>query len=200
MSDPVEFYFDFSSPYGYLASTRIEGIAALNSRACAWRPFLLGTLFKIVGSAPTTSYPMKGDYGKHDIERTARRLRVPLRWPASFPQGTVSPARAFYWIADQDEETAKSFARAVYHGYFGEGEDVTSPESTADIAATVGLDRAAVLAALQEPAVKERLKQENDQAIARGVFGSPFVFIDGEPFWGNDKLDEAQKWLHSGGW
>ena len=103
-------------------------------------------------------------------------------------------------MQDNDPAIAKTFAGRVYNRFFEDGEDVSSPEATAEIAAEVGADREETLAALQNNAIKDRLRAENDAAIARGVFGSPFFFVDGEAFWGSDRLDQVEDWLKGGGW
>lgn len=200
MAAPIEFYFDFSSPYGYLAATRIDGIAARHGREVTWRPFLLGIAFKKTGQAPLVEQPLRGDYHRHDFPRSARRLGVPFVMPDGFPFLSLAAARAFYWLADSDPAKARALAKAVYHAAFGEGRNVTPAETVAEIAAPLGIDRAALLAAVNDPLVKERLRTETEAAIARGVFGSPFVFVDGEPFWGSDRLDQVEEWLATGGW
>lgn len=196
----IDFYFDFSSPYGYLASERIDALAARQGRRVAWRPFLLGAVFKTTGSEPLLTIPMKGDYARRDIERAARGLGVPLTWPASFPFLSVAACRAFYWLADSDAEKARDLAQALYRRAFGDGEDISKPEAVVAAGEAIGVDPAALGAALGDPAVKERLRHEVDAAIAAGVFGSPFVVVDGEPFWGHDRLDAAERWLETGGW
>ncbi|MCY7386827.1 MAG: 2-hydroxychromene-2-carboxylate isomerase [Burkholderiales bacterium] len=195
----IDFYFDFSSPYGYLAATRIEAIAAKHRRQVNWRPILLGPMFKAAGTAPLIAVPLKGPYSARDLLRTARFLKVPYVQPEAFPIGTQNAARAFYWLADRDQTKAQKFAMTCYTTYFGHGIDISSAEKIANIAAQMGEDRAAVLAAMADPIVKERLKGEVDAALAKGVFGSPFIIIDGEPFWGNDRLDQVDAWLATGG-
>lgn len=200
MAVPLTFYFDFSSPYGYLAAQRIDRIAARHGRGVDWRPFLLGITFKQTGTGPLLNIPIKGGYARHDIERCARLIGVPFIWPAEFPFSSVAASRAYYWLAERDVEAAKALARALYKAAFGEGRDISKPEAVAGIAAELGHDRDTVRAALQDPAVKERLKREVDTAIEAGVFGSPYILVDGEPFWGHDRLDQVEKWLETGGW
>jgi 2-hydroxychromene-2-carboxylate isomerase len=200
MANPIDFYFDFSSPYGYFASTRMEDIAARHGRDVVWRPMLLGAVFKVTGQQPLPTIPLKGSYAKHDLARSARLLGVPFKFPSKFPVAGQAPSRAYYWLADKDMAGAKALAHALYRAYFAEDRDISSPEVTANVAAKMGHDRTAVLAALNDPAVKERLRTEVDAAIERGVFGSPYIVIDGEPFWGADRLDQVEKWLATGGW
>jgi 2-hydroxychromene-2-carboxylate isomerase len=192
---PIDFYFDFSSPYGYFASTKIEELAAKFGRSVVWRPMLLGAVFKITGQQPLSTVPLKNTYMAHDLARTAKLLKIPFKLPTRFPISTVAPSRAFYWVGDQDRERAKKLAQALYHAYFAEDRDISNPEVTGNVAAKLGVDKAELTQALNDPAVKERLKTEVDAAIERGVFGSPYIIVDGEPFWGSDRLDQVEQWL-----
>lgn len=200
MADPIDFYFDFSSPYGYLASTQIDALAAKHGRSVTWRPHLLGAVFKINEQRPLVSIPLKSDYAERDLARSARLLRVPFKLPTKFPVGATAPSRSFYWVNDRNPELAKWLARALYHAYFAEDRDISRAEVTLEVAAQLGIDRGELERALNDPAVKERLRVEVDAAIARGVFGSPYIVVDGEPFWGSDRLDQVEKWLETGGW
>lgn len=195
MSNPIDFYFDFSSPYGYFASAGIDDIAARHGREVIWRPILLGAVFKVTGQQPLPTIPLKGSYAKHDLARTARLLGLPFKLPTRFPVAGQAPSRAFYWVGDRDPALAKRLAQALYRAYFAEDRDISSPEVTANVAAKLGLARDDVLQALNDPAVKERLKTEVDAAIERGVFGSPYIVVDGEPFWGADRLEQVDRWL-----
>ena len=127
-------------------------------------------------------------------------MKVPWTMPDPFPIATLAAARAFYWLDGDNPALARKFARAAFHAYFGEGRDITGAETVADIAEPLGIDKDALLAAVQDPAIKERLKDETAKALEAGVFGSPFVIIDGEPFWGSDRLWMIRRWLKSGGW
>src|SRR4051812_22381988 len=183
---PIDFYFDFASPYGYFASLRIDELAARHGRTVAWRPILLGAVFKVTGMQPVMAQPLRGAYLRHDVVRFARLLGVPLTFPAVMPLNPLAASRAFYWRRREDPAGAHDLARALYRAYWGEGRDVTAADQVADVAAAIGLDRTAVLAGIQDPAVKEILRAETDDAIGRGVFGAPFILVDGEPFWGAD--------------
>ncbi len=198
-TSPIDFYFDFSSPYGYLAATRINAIGQKYGRRIKWRPILLGPAFKASGNSPLVGQPLKGPYSIRDFMRTARFLGVPYKQPDLFPIGTQNAARAFYWIDDTDPIAAHKFAMTCYATYFAEGIDISSPEKIAELCARVGVDHAAALAALADPLVKERLKREVDASLAVGVFGSPYIVVDGEPFWGSDRFDQIVAWLETGG-
>lgn len=200
MAVPIDFYFDFSSPYGYLASLRIDELAARHGRDVVWRPFLLGVVFKITGQSPLPDQPLRGVYARRDIDRFARLIGAPFRFPTSFPMLALAASRAYYWLLDRDPAQAKALARAIFHAYFADGRDVGTPEAVAREAEKIGADGSALRAALQDPAVKERLRRETEAAIDRGVFGSPIIFVDDEPFWGADRLEQVERWLDTGGW
>ncbi|MFD1626408.1 2-hydroxychromene-2-carboxylate isomerase [Azospirillum griseum] len=204
MADPIDFYFDFASPYGYFASLRIDELARAHGCRVTWHPILLGAIFKVTGMKPNLEQPLRGEYLSHDVGRIARLIGAPFTLPDSAPVNGVAASRAFYWLADDQPEQAKALARALYHAHFAEGRDIGPADTVAEIAVqalagAVG-DRAAVLAALGNPTVKDRLRAETEQAVARGVFGSPFVLVGNEPFWGWDRLDMVDRWLSNGGW
>jgi 2-hydroxychromene-2-carboxylate isomerase len=170
-TDPIDFYFDFSSPYGYLAATRINAIAAKYQRRVKWRPILLGPAFKASGNSPLISQPLKGAYAERDFRRTARFMGVPYKQPDPFPIGTQNAARAFYWIDDRDPLQAHRFAMTCFAAYFAQGIDISNAEKVAELAASVGLDRDETIAAIGDPAVKDRLKREVEASLQKGVFG-----------------------------
>lgn len=197
---PIEFFFDFSSPYGYLASCQIDAIAERHGRRALWRPYLMGAAMKLTERKPLVVQPLVADYARIDLARSARRAGVKFSLPDPFPVATVAACRAYYWLLDQDEEEAKSLAQALYVAFFVEGRNIGEQEVVIDVANALGVDREALSAALQNSEVKAKLKEITDGAIARGIFGSPFFVVDGEPFWGNDRLREVDQWLETGGW
>lgn len=200
MPRQIEFYFDFSSPYGYLASTRIEALAARHGIAVRWRPILLGAIFKISGVVPIALVPLKSTYFYRDIARFARLLDVPLEMPAVFPFGTVTACRAFYLVERDDPAAAVRLAKAIFQAAFAGGRDICPVEHIGEIAASAGFDGDAIMAGIQQVEVKNILKAAVDEAVERGVFGSPYIIVDGEPFWGADRLDQVDAWLTRGGW
>jgi 2-hydroxychromene-2-carboxylate isomerase len=197
---PLDFYFEFGSPYGYLASLRIDAIAAAHSREVTWRPIMLGAAMKLTGGGPNMNLPLKGPYLLHDAPRFARLLEVQFKLPAVMPASSLAASRAYWWLEGRDPGMAKGFARSVYHTHWGEGRDISAPLQVAAIGESLGLPAAELIAATQDPAIKAKLKAETDRSIERGVFGSPFIFVDDEPFWGADRLDQVERWLASGGW
>jgi 2-hydroxychromene-2-carboxylate isomerase len=200
MANAVDFYFDFSSPYGYFASHKIDALASKYSREVRWRPFLLGVAFKATGGAPLPSIPLKGAYHLRDTLRTAKYLGVTYRHPSVFPIASVSACRAFYWADSKDPKRAKELARALYRAYFVDDVDISSADNVVAVSAKFGLDADEVRSGIGDQAVKDRTRTEVDRAIAIGAFGSPYIVVDGEPFWGSDRLDQVEKWLATGGW
>ena len=199
MAQAIDFYFDFSSPYGYLASTRIDELGTRYGRAVRWHPVLLGAVFKATGGQPLISIPMKGEYAARDIARTARFHGIPFRMPAVFPLPTQVPARAVLWIREQlGEAQANAFAQAVYRAYFVGGIDISQPENVLELARPLGAEPAALSDGMSRQSIKDALRAQVDEAMRRGVFGSPFVIADGEPFWGFDRFDQLDAFLKNG--
>ena len=199
MAAPIDFYFDFSSPYGYLGAQKIEALAAKHGRTVDWHPVLLGAIFKQTGGAPLTTLPIKGDYSKRDFERSARFHGLEYRPPSKFPIATQAPARIVLWLKARDPALASRVVKALYRAYFVDDVDISDADRAAAVAATQGIDAEAARAAVDDPAVKDELKIEVGKALLRGVFGSPFVIVDGEPFWGVDRFEQLERWLATGG-
>jgi 2-hydroxychromene-2-carboxylate isomerase len=185
----LDFWFDFSSPYAYLASTQIDALAARTGATLRWRPMLVGAVFKEVGQVQVpllaASEAKQRHYGL-DMARWAAWWDVPFRFPATFPIRSLLPLRTF--LAQPDP----AFARAVFHAAWGEGRDITDP----DVLRGCGASEAALLAA---PSMKQALVDQTEAAVAAGVFGAPTCIVDGQwLFWGQDRLDMVEKCL--GGW
>jgi len=155
-------------------------------------------VMKVTGQQPLPSIPLKGDYAKRDFLRSARFHGVPYRHPTNFPIASVAPTRAFYWLNAKDPRRAKELARALYAAYFLEDIDTSQAENTIAVAAKLGLPADEVRAGINDQTVKDLTKVEVDKAIALGAFGSPYVVVDGEPFWGVDRFDQIDRWLSSG--
>lgn len=196
---PIAFYFDFSSPYSYIASEWIEALAARHGRTVQWHAMLLGATFQVTEIRSPVSYPLKREYSMRDFERSARFAGVPLKMPEKFPIATQNAARVFWWLLDTDgAERAVAWARHGLRALFARGVDLSDNADLLGLCAEFGLDPAKCEAAWNDPQRKARLKSVNDAAIAAGVFGAPFFVIDGEPFWGNDRRAQIERWLEKG--
>jgi len=204
MSGNIDFYFDYSSPYGYLASERIEAIAAKYNRTVVWHSILLGAIFKVTKQAPLTAFPLKGEYATMDFHRSAREHKIPYTQPEKFPIGAVAASRATIWLRDNSDSRLQAktseFVHAVFRAYYADSKDITDASVLAQIATSVDIDVGVMSNALSEQSVKDALRDEVDNAIKIGVFGSPLTIVDGEPFWGDDRLSQLDRWLDSGGW
>lgn len=200
MANPIDFYFDFSSPYGYFGACKIDALAKKHGRAVNWHAVLLGIIFKTTGGKPLPELPLKGDYVRKDFERSARFHGIPYKTPAEFPVGTMSAARAFWWLHARDPAKAAALALALYKAYFVEGVNISDTAAVLKVAQGLGYDADEVSAGINDPAVKDKVRAEVEAAIANKVFGSPYVIVDGEAFWGVDRFDQLDKWLETGGY
>lgn len=195
---PIDFYFDFSSPYSYIASEWIEALAARHGRPVRWHALLLGATFQATGLKPPVDYPVKREYVLRDFERSARYAGVPYRQPSRFPVPTQNAARVFWWLASRDEARAAAWAHAGLRAMFTRDIDLADPVALTALAGEFGLDASEVRDVVQDPVWKARLKEVNEAAVAAGVFGAPFIVIDGEGFWGNDRRAQIERWLEQG--
>jgi 2-hydroxychromene-2-carboxylate isomerase len=196
----IEFWFDFSSPYSYIAGEQIDALAAKHEAVIDWQPMLLGAIFKASGSAPLTMrYAPLAEYAKHDFLRSARFCNVPYNPPDPFPVMSQNTARAALWIRANQPEKMGVFCRAGMVGLFVKNEGINDHAWIENTANACGADGAAAAAACNDAAIKEALKVQCDTALARGIFGGPWMIVDGEAFWGNDRLPQLDAWLTKGG-
>jgi len=196
---PIDFYFDFSSPYAYIASEWVEALAARHGRTVRWHAVLLGAVFQAAELRSPMAHPTKRDYSLRDFRRSARFEGLPYVHPAEFPLPTLNLLRVFWWLEQSHGGAqAAAWARAGLRAYFTRGVLVNQAEALRALATECGIDAQQAAAACADPAVKARLKRANDEAIAAGVFGVPFFLVDGEPFWGNDRKAQIERWLAQG--
>ena len=199
MNTPIAFYFDFSSPYSYIANEWVDAVAARAARTVRRHAILLGATFQAAELKSPVSHPMKREYSLRDFARSARFEGLPYTLPAAFPIATQNAARVFWWLqATRGEAAAAAWATAGLRAVFTRGVPLNEAAELKALAVEQGLDAAEAEAVWSDPAWKARLKQANDEAIAAGVFGAPFFFVDGEPFWGNDRRPQIERWLASG--
>lgn len=202
MKPPLDFWFDFISPFGYLASLRIDDIAARHGRAVEWHPLLLGvTVLKVMGLPAVPQTPLKGPYAGRQIARYLRRHGVALaRDPAAPPMNPLPAGRLFAWLREHAHQHAKPVARAIFDAYWAQGRAMDDPAELRAVALRAGVPADDLDAAASGTAAATLLRAEVDAAIAAGAFGSPFVIVDGEPFFGVDNLELLEQWLADGGW
>jgi 2-hydroxychromene-2-carboxylate isomerase len=191
----LEFWYEFSSTYSYLAAMRIEALAEAAGVDVRWRPFLLGPIFAAQGwnTSPFNLYPAKGRYMWRDMEREGARLGLPVFRPDPFPQNSLVAARVALLGAERGFVAA--FTRGIYEEEFGKGRSISEATVVGEVLSRIGLDAPAILKEAQGEANKTRLRAVNEEARSRGIFGAPTFFTeDGEMFWGNDRLEQALAW------
>ncbi len=201
MSQSLDFYFDFSSPYGYLASARIESLARRHQLTLRWHAIPIGFIFPLTGQKPLTEIPLIGEYTLHDVHRSAREHGIVYHHPQEFPVNTLAACRVFYWLKNLSANLIPTFSHAIYQAYFKDGLSIRQIDDVIYIAKQNEVYLAGMESAYDEPLVKDATKTAVDDAVEKGVFGSPFFILEsGEAFWGNDRMDQLDRWLQNKGW
>lgn len=196
----LEFWFDFGSTYSYPAAMRIEDAAAAHGVGVSWRTFLLGAIFKAQGmnDSPFNLFPARGRYMWRDLERVCQAENLPFRRPSQFPRNGLLAARVACWYADAS--WLPEFVKGIYRANFEQDRDIADAAIVSACLAAVGQDAREVLAQAQAAESKAKLRVRTGEAAVRGIFGAPFFLVGDEPFWGNDRLEEAISWCvtHTG--
>jgi 2-hydroxychromene-2-carboxylate isomerase len=190
MTQTVDVFYDIASSYSYLACTQLDALAARTGAEIRWRPFLLGGVFKATGNDMPARVPHKARWMLGDLDRWAKKYGIPMRMPSRFPIVTVSTQRALV-AADRlfGQDAQKKLALALFTAYWGEDRDASDKAVIGEIATSVGLDGSAIVSGIDAQETKDTLRANTEDAVARGAFGAPAMFFDGELFWGNDRLD-----------
>lgn len=183
----VEFFFDFGSPTAYLAWTQLAGIASQAGAAVVRRPMLLGGVFKATGNASPATIPAKALYMNRDLARFAKRYGVTLRFNPYFPINTLTMMRGA--VAAEDAGLVDVYDAAMFRAMWQDERDMGQPAELATVLASIGWEGDDFAARIASDSVKERLKANTEEAIARGAFGAPTFFVGGEMFFGQDRLD-----------
>jgi len=196
MAGPVlEYWFEFASTYSHVATQRIEAVAKRAGVALAWRPFLLGPIFKEQGwnTSPFNIQLAKGAYMWRDVARECSKHAIGFHRPSEFPRNGLLAARVATALGEQPHLPA--FARAVYVANFRDDEDISKPSTLRRLLQGAGAtDADAVLERAASDEVKALLRARTEEALARGIFGAPSFFAGDELFWGNDRLEDAVEW------
>ena len=195
MNKTLEFFFDLGSPTTYLAYTQLPGICAETGSQLVYQPILLGGIFKATGNASPVTIPAKGRYLLQDLARYAKRYGVPLKFNPHFPINTLTLMRAVTGIQLRQPERFIDFIDCLFRAIWVDGRNLGDPAVVAAVLAEHGFDPAQVLELAQDEAVKNALKHKTEEAIARGVFGAPSLFVGQQLFFGQDRLDFVREAL-----
>jgi len=189
----VEFFYDFGSATAYLAHTQMPGLAKRTGATVAYRPMLLGGVFKATGNQSPVMIPAKGAYMGVDLPRFAKRYGVVFRMNPYFPINTLVLMRGA--VAAERLGKLMAYANAVFDAIWVNSRNLNDPAETAKVWAEAGFDPQALFAATQDQSVKDALKASTDEAIARGAFGAPTFYVGSEMFWGQDRIDFVEEAL-----
>jgi 2-hydroxychromene-2-carboxylate isomerase len=180
----IEFFFDIASPYTYLASLQIDAIGERTGLEVQWRPFLLGGVFKATGNAMPVQVPARGAYLLQDLQRWAKQLDIPFVFPDFFPCNSLVPMRALTWLPKEERREA---AQRIFHAHWIEGRNPQDLEILAELLGRQPVEGAG------DPETKLALRSTTDEAVARGAFGAPSIFVGEELFFGNDRLQMVEE-------
>lgn len=197
MATPAfDFWFEFGSTYSYLTAYRIEDLAHAAGVTVSWRPFLLGPTFEEQGwnDSPFNVYPAKGRYMWRDMERLCAEYGIPFVRPSRFPRDGLLTARVACLAGAASERWLPGFVRAVFRANFAEDREIGEATEVRSVLDSLGQPGAALVERAQAPENKQRLRDQTRQAREIGIFGAPSFVVDGELFWGNDRLEQAIAW------
>lgn len=197
MTDVIEFYFEFNSPFAYIAAHQIEDVASNHDLSVSWRPVSLGHVWKAIGATNVgpAGNPVKLKYQGQDSARFAKLAGLPLKRPENHPVDAKLARLAFYRLAAKDEALGKKFATAVFDQFWARGEDITGVEQLSDIVKELGVDEAELTASLEDAAAKKQMIEFTQAAIDSGAFGMPWFKVGDQVFWGADRISHIDQYL-----
>ena len=192
----LEFWFEFASTYSYLSASRVEAAAERAGVAVSWEPFLLGPIFAGQGweDSPFNVYPAKGRYMWSDVERLCAKHGIPFVRPSTFPRSGLIAARVACLAKTTSEPWLPEFVRASFRANFAEDRDIGDAAEVESLLDSIDLPGSRIVEQARAPENKQRLRQRTGRATELGVFGAPSFVVDGELFWGNDRLEDALSW------
>jgi 2-hydroxychromene-2-carboxylate isomerase len=191
----VDFYFDFGSPASYLAATQLPQLCADTGARLVWKPMLLGGVFQATGNQSPSMIPTKGPYVFEDLTRFARRYGVRFQHNPHFPINTLLLMRGATGVQMHQPERFIAYVDAIYDAMWVEPRNLNDAATVGAVLEEAGFDAAAVLALANAQDAKDRLKAVTQEAVRRGVFGAPTLFVGNQMFWGQDRLDFVREAL-----
>ncbi len=200
LPDKIECWFDFGSGYAYFGAHDLCDVADRHGIPIVWRPNLLKEAFALTGATGLSETPLKSDYALLDWQRIARLKGMTFN-PVEGPRrSSLLVLRSFYWIEKNAPEKTREFVLETFDTYYAQARDYSDPSVVGDIVDGLGLSRAQVADGANDPEIKATARDFSDEAIRRGIFGSPYFVVDGEPFWGWDRLPMLEQWIKQRGW
>lgn len=189
----IEFWYDFASPYAYIASSRIQRICEGLPVSISWKPFLLGPIFKrLFGCADRPFSIEQSKYIRRDVERLCCLYGVELFWPTEYPRISLLASRIA--VAASTEKWRADFSRGVFHESFVANRDIKSDRVISEILSKMAISPKLAIARAETLEIKQLLIQQNARAETLGIFGAPSFVARGELFWGNDRLEQCIEW------
>ena len=195
MTRAVEFYFDVGSPTAYLAWTQLPALCAQAGASLVYKPMLLGAVFQATGNASPAAVPAKGRYMNDDMARFAKRYGVAFGHNPHFPINTLTLMRAAFGVQLRLPERFDAYLKAVFEAMWVAPRNLNDPAEVMAVLGAAGFDPAAMQALVADPAVKDGLRKNTEEAVARGVFGAPTMFVGDTLFFGQDRLDFVREAL-----
>ncbi|HEX9665077.1 MAG TPA: 2-hydroxychromene-2-carboxylate isomerase [Thermodesulfobacteriota bacterium] len=195
MSKKVEFYYDFSSPYSYLASTKIEGICTRHGAELDWRPFLVGGVYKETGNRAPLEVPSKKRYMIQDVKDWANHYGVELNFPDLFPVNSVKSMRGAFVAKEQGR--VRDYTHKLFKFYWIQNDDISQDEILQLALTELDMDYELFIKRINDQEIKDQLRIETAEAVRRGAFGAPTIFLGDKMFWGNDRLLFVESYLKS---
>ncbi len=197
MTNVIEFYFEFNSPFAYIAAHTIEDVAAKHGASVSWRPVSLGHVWKAIEAINVgpAGHPVKLKYQAQDSARFAKLSGLPLTRPSVHPVDAKLARLAFYRLSAKDPELGKTFVKAVFDQFWGRGEDITGVEHLAGVMKEIGESEGELTAALDDAAAKQQMIDYTQAAIDSGAFGMPWFKVGDQVFWGADRIPHIDQYL-----
>lgn len=190
MTKKLEFFFDYVSPYSYLANSQLNSVKEIEIQ---FRPMFLGGVMKATGNKPPGALPVRGKYLTKDIKRWAKHYEISFKFNSIFPQNTLKSLRLS--LAAQNHGVFNNIHQSLFDAMFVYNQDLSQDSVLVEIIKKNSLDDYHLMEEIENPSIKSALKQNTDEAIARGAFGAPTFFIDEEMFFGNDRFEFIKKAL-----
>ncbi|MBU2512743.1 2-hydroxychromene-2-carboxylate isomerase [bacterium] len=193
MSKQLEFFFDYVSPATFLAYTQLPAIIERTGAELIYRPFLLGGVFKSSGNSSPMSVPAKGTWLLKDLTRFSKRYNVPMKFNPYFPINTIQLMRGAIWAGEQN--TQERYSTAMFRAVWLEEKNMNDPAVVSEVLKSIQIDPEAFVEATSRQSIKDKLRANTDEAVSRGAFGAPTMFVGEEMFFGQDRLDFVEEAL-----